>query len=87
MDVALNRRASDMAIRDCWTFAQYALRSNRVELLRRFELAVGPPSEPMFVLQQEFLNDRMPPEDLSAFVDVCCGLIAAAEVKDEGWPA
>lgn len=63
---------------DPWEFARYALKSNRAELIARFNHLVGAPSYTVAVLQAEFINDRMYPEEMLAFVKEYTRIIATA---------
>jgi hypothetical protein len=77
--------------------ADLALMQNRVELMSRYNEALGPPCDAISVVHAAFINGAMGPVEMSAFVRVCKRLIAAARKRDavsarrgiahrEGWP-
>lgn len=67
-----------------WEFAKYALRSNRLALIERFNQLVGKPSYAISVLQEEFVEDRMYLEEMVAFVREYSAIIAAARRAEPG---
>lgn len=67
-----------------WEFAKYALRSNRLALIERFNQLVGKPSYAISVLQEEFVEDRMFLEEMVALVREYSAIIAAASRAESG---
>lgn len=58
--------------------AACALREHRVALIADLNRLSGPPSAQMAALQQEFIDDRMEPQETLAFAAVAYGLLAEA---------
>lgn len=73
------------AANDSWDYVELTLRENRVVLIKMYNEIAGPPSLPMSVVQDEFIKDLMSEHETIAFVKVCRGLIAAAQVG--AWPS
>lgn len=73
-----SRRASG------WLIAEYAVLDRRLDLIRRYNDAAGTPSAAVAHVHDDFIKDRMEPEELVAFVQVCEGLIAAATKRRAG---
>ena len=69
------------------------LLQNRLDLVSRYNEAVGAPGPQVEQVQREFVDELMPPEFVSAFVDQCEMMIAARstmqpgmKVVDAQWP-
>lgn len=67
-----------------WDVAQYAVRSNRLALIERFNQLVGKPSYAISVMQEEFVEDRMYLEEMVALVKEYSAIIDAASRADPG---
>lgn len=63
---------------DSWELATLALRVNRIDLIKKFNLAIGAPSYNVAKMQHEFIKGEMEPAEAIAFAKVCLGLIDAA---------
>lgn len=59
--------------------AELSLRPNRLNLMNKFNLALGEPSYEIARLQYDFLEGQMVPDEALAFAQVCLGLLDAAE--------
>jgi hypothetical protein len=66
------------AANDSWDYAEFVVKKHRADLVDHFNQIAGRPSYAMKVLQDEFIEDRMDPREMIAFIKVCRGLIAAA---------
>jgi len=71
-------RASQAASR---LIAEYAVLERRLDLMNRYNEAVGPPSASVARVQSDFIKDRMEPGEIVAFVGVCQSLIFAVNLR------
>lgn len=67
-----SRRAS------AWLIAEYAVLERRLNLIYRYNDVAGEPSAAVAQVHDDFIKDRMEPEELIAFVLACERLIAGA---------
>lgn len=72
------RRAS-AGQRESWDLAQYVLRHNREILMARFNEIVGPRSYVIDVVQGEFINGRMAPDEMIDFARTIREIIFSIE--------
>jgi hypothetical protein len=68
--------------RGAWPIAQYALLERRIDLIERYNRAVGAPSHAVARVQNDFIKDRMEASEMVAFVVVCERLITAARRRE-----
>lgn len=61
-----------------WFQKKYASPESRLILLNRYNDIVGPPSESVVRVQNDFINARMAPEELVNFIITCKSIICAA---------
>jgi hypothetical protein len=61
-----------------WITAEYATLKRRSDLISRYNAVAGPPCEFITQVHNDFLKDRMEPDEVVAFVIVCEELITAA---------
>lgn len=60
----------------------FTLIQNRIELMRRYNEAVGPPCDAISAVHADFIKGAMGAVEMSAFVRVCKRLIAASKARD-----
>lgn len=73
------RRATS-AQREGWDLAQYAIKQNRFTLMTRFNELVGSPSYAMTVVQDEFIDGRMGPDEMIDYARACREIIFSIEI-------
>lgn len=61
-----------------WFQTKYASPESRLILLFDYNNIVGPPSESVARVQDDFINARMAPEELVNFIITCKSIISAA---------
>jgi hypothetical protein len=61
-----------------WITAEYVTLRRRADLISRYNAVAGPPSEFIMQVHNDFLKDKMEPDEVVAFVIVCEELITAA---------
>jgi len=73
-----------------WLVAEYATLAPRMDLINRYNNAVGAPSSAVAHVHADFINGNMEDEELAAFVIFCEELIRARANrpmhKDSGLP-
>lgn len=74
-----HRRATT-AQRESWNLAQYAIKQNRAALMARFNELVGSPSYAMSVVQDEFVDGRMGPDEMIDYARACREIIFSIEI-------
>lgn len=72
------RRATAAAM-ESWNLAQYAIQVNREELMKRFNEVVGSPSYLVAIVQYEFVNGLMEPEEMVDYARTCREIIFSIE--------
>jgi hypothetical protein len=87
MNANFDKDAEALRKGSAWLMAEYAGQAKRIDLISRYNNAVGEPSPGVVRVQEDFLNNRMEPAEVVAFVGVCEKLIAAIQVLDaDGFP-
>lgn len=59
-----------------------ALIQNRIELMRRYNEAVGPPCDAILAVHADFIKGAMGAVEMSHFIRICKCLIAASTERD-----
>lgn len=74
---------------DSRDFTDFSQQDNRRLLVELFNQIAGAPSYPMRMLQDEFIQGRMEADEMSAFVEICRELVAAASSTGQifGYPS
>jgi hypothetical protein len=78
MDSINRRKNLSGRVGAAWITAEYASLKCRADLISRYNAVAGPPSEFITQVHNDFLKDRMEPDEVVAFVIVCEELITAA---------
>lgn len=60
-------------------FGSVAMRDRRRRLVNRFNQLTGVPSYSVTRLQEEFIEDKLAPDEMVGFAEMCSNLIQAAE--------
>jgi hypothetical protein len=67
-----NRRASS------WLVSEFAAEEKRMDLIQRYNDVAGHPGAAVKQVQDEFVGNRMEPDEAVAFIAVCMSLITAS---------
>jgi hypothetical protein len=70
--VAGTRRASLRLI------SEFSAEDKRIDLIQRYNEVAGHPGAAVMQVQDEFINNRMEPDEAVAYIAVCMSLIRAA---------
>jgi hypothetical protein len=78
MKTVFNESALGKRRASSWLVSEFAAEEKRMDLIQRYNDVAGHPGAAVKQVQDEFVGNRMEPDEAVAFIAVCMSLITAA---------
>jgi hypothetical protein len=81
MAIAFDENVSSSRRASMWLISEFSAEEKRIDLIQRYNQVAGLPGAAVKQVQDEFISDRMEPDEAVAFIAVCMSLIRAASPR------
>jgi hypothetical protein len=78
MKAVFNENALGKRRASSWLASEFAVEEKRMDLIQRYNDVAGHPGAAVKQVQDEFVGNRMEPDEAVAFIAVCMSLITAS---------
>jgi hypothetical protein len=78
MTIAADETTACLRQGSSWLAAEFSALEKRIDLIQQYNQVAGHPGPAVKQVQDEFISDRMEPDEAVAFIAVCMSLITAA---------